>query len=265
MAAGVLAVSMLAGCGGNAASSGEAQGESGEGQVLSMMLNGAASDAYVEGYQKIIDEFNKTNEYGVTIKPEFVSNSDYKTKITTMMASDAAPDIMFTWELGYLQNFVDGGKIVNVQKYLDEDKEWAGSFNKGTLEQETYDGSAYGIPTAQTMAVMYYNKAIFDQHGLNVPTTYDEYRTVCDTLIQNGVTPVALAATADDAWLVSQYIQQLSNGIAGSGLFEGIKDGSRSWNDEAMVEAARLFQEEVAAGYFEKGFTALPPPIRPRL
>ena len=92
---------------------------------------------------------------------------------------------------------------------------------------------------------MYYNKAIFDKYGLEVPTTYDEYVQVCDTLKENGVTPVALASTADDAWLVSQYIQQLSDGIKGEDLFNSIKGGTGKWNDEGMVEAGKLFQEEV--------------------
>ena len=253
---GAMCVGMLAGCG-KSAETDVSSGGSEKGEVLTMRLNGAASDAYVEGYQKLIDEFNKSNEYGVTIKPEFVSNSDYKTKLTTMMASDSEPDIIFTWELGYLEKFVNGKKIVNLQKYLDEDKEWADSFNSGTLEQETYGGSVYGIPTAQCMAVMNYNKAIFEKYGLSVPKTYSDYRSVCDTLVENGVTPVALAATADDAWLVSQYIQQLSDGIVGYDLFDGIKSGAKSWNDEAMIQAATLFQEEINAGYFEKGFTGV--------
>ena len=121
----------------------------------------------------------------------------------------------------------------------------------------TYDGEVYAIPTQQSTAIMYYNKAIFDKYGLEVPTTYDEYVQVCDTLKENGVTPVALASTADDAWLVSQYIQQLSDGIKGEDLFNSIKGGTGKWNDEGMVEAGKLFQEEVNKGYFEDGFTGV--------
>lgn len=259
---GAMCTGIFTGCGSNTGTGGKssevsASTESKKGEVLTMMLNGAASDAYVAGYQKLIENFNKSNDYGVTIKPEFVSNSDYKTKLTTMMASDSEPDIIFTWELGYLQKFVDGGKIVDLQKYLDKDTTWANSFNKGTLVQETYNKDVYGIPTAQCIATMYYNKAIFQQYNLKVPTTYDEYKTVCDTLLKNGITPVALASTADDAWLVSQYIQQLSDGIAGYDLFDGIKNGTRKWNDDAMVQAASTFQKEVNEGYFEKGFTGV--------
>ena len=68
---------------------------------------------------------------------------------------------------------------------------------------------------------------------------------------ENGITPVALASTADDAWLVSQYIQQLSDGIKGKEFYDSLRDGTGKWNDEAMVEAGKLFQEEVEKGYLK--------------
>ena len=254
---GIMTISVLAGCGSSASESGNSESSEASGETLTMMLSGTESDSFVEGYRNLIDEFNKSNEYGVTIEPEFLSTSDYKTKLATMMASDAEPDIIFTYELGYLGNFVDGGKIVDLQEYFDNDKEWADSFNDGTTDQETYDGHIYGVPTAQTMAVMYYNKRIFEENGLEVPTSYDEYLQVCKTLKENGITPVALASTSDDAWLVSQYIQQLSDGIAGESLFNSLKEGSGSWNDEAFIKAGNLFQDEINNEYFETGFTGV--------
>ena len=86
---------------------------------LTIMLNGSDSDAYMQGYRKVIENFNKTNDMGVIVESQNISNADYKTKLTTMMASDSEPDIIFTWELGYLENFVNGNKIVSLQKYLD--------------------------------------------------------------------------------------------------------------------------------------------------
>ena len=255
---GAMVASMLTGCGSNGGSSDSSDSKAdSSSETMTIMMNGSDSDAYMEGYRKIIDGFNESNEYGVKVEIQNVTNSDYKTKLTTMMASDSEPDIIFTWPLGYLENFVNGDKVVSIQKYLDEDEEWKNSFNGGILDPLTYDGEVYAIPTQQSTAIMYYNKAIFDKYGLEVPTTYDEYVQVCDTLKENGVTPVALASTADDAWLVSQYIQQLSDGIKGEDLFNSIKDGTGKWNDEGMVEAGKLFQEEVNKGYFEDGFTGV--------
>ena len=217
---GAMAASMLTGCGSNGGSSDSSDSKAdSSSETMTIMMNGSDSDAFMEGYRKIIDGFNESNEYGVKVEIQNITNADYKTKLTTMMASDSEPDIIFTWPLGYLENFVNGDKIVSLQKYLDEDEDWKNSFNGGILDPLTYDGEVYAIPTQQSTAIMYYNKAIFDKYGLEVPTTYDEYVQVCDTLKENGVTPVALASTADDAWLVSQYIQQLSDGIKGEDLF----------------------------------------------
>lgn len=196
---GAMAASMLTGCGGsNSGSSDSADAkeskEDSNSETMTIMMNGSDSDAYMEGYRKIIDGFNESNEYGVKVEIQNVVNSDYKTKLTTMMASDSETDIIFTWELGYLENFVNGNKIVSLQKYLDEDEDWKNSFNGGILDPLTYDGEVYAIPTQQSTAIMYYNKAIFDEYNLEVPTTYDEYVQVCDTLKENGVTPVALAS-----------------------------------------------------------------------
>ena len=103
-----------------------------------------------------------------------------------MMATDTQPDIIYTWELGYLENFVNAGKIVSLQEYLDADPDWKKSFQAGTLELETYGGEAYGIPTARCIAVMYYNKEIFEKYSLEVPETYEEYCQVCETFCYGG-------------------------------------------------------------------------------
>lgn len=246
----------LAACGGSS-SGGSGNGGSSDDNVMSLSVSGTESDAYTKAIKDLVEEFNASNEFGVTIEPEFQATSDYKTKLSTTMASDAEPDIFFTYELSFLGNYVNGDKVVDLQEYLNADEAWASSFNGGVLDQVTYNGDVYAIPFAQSVAVMYYNKDIFAQYGLSVPTTYDEYCKVCDTLVQNGVTPVALASTSDDAWLVSQYIQQLSNGIAGYELFDSLNKGTGKWNDPAFIQAAQLFQAEIDKGYFEKGFTGV--------
>lgn len=226
-----------------------------EGETLTMMMNGSASDSAVQGYKDIIQKFNETNEYGVTVECNYYANSDYKTALSTMMAADSEPGIVFTWELGYLENYVNGGKILCLDDYMDD--EWKATFNDGVLDLLSYDGKLYGVPTQQCMGVMFYNKRIFEENGVEVPTTYEEFLNVCQTLKDNGVTPISLAATAADAWLVSQYIQEISNGIGGYGLFDSLVQGTGAWNDPAFIEAATMFQNEVNAGYYEDGFTGV--------
>ncbi len=244
------------GSGGDTTESSDA-GESAEKEVLTMMLNSTESDPQTPIYVSIIEEFNETNDLGVVIEEQFYENEQYKTKLATLMASDSPTDIFFTWELEYLEPFVRGGKVADITSYLEEDPEWVETFSDGTIEVLTYDDRVYAIPTQKTIATMFYNKEIFEENGVSVPETYEEFLQLCDTLVENGVTPMAMCG--QDAWIPAQLVQQISNGIAGIELFDGINEGERKWNDPAHVEAGEEIQAMAEKGYFQDGFLGMGP------
>lgn len=95
----------------------------------------------------------------------------------------------------------------------------------------------------------------FEENQLSVPTTYEEFLNVCKTLKNNQVTPMILAAT--DSWIPAQFVQQISNGIAGMDLYDGICDGTRKWNDPAHVEASKEVQSMIDQGYFQEGMLGM--------
>lgn len=234
------------------------RGDSEEDSVLlKVMCVGTAADGYTKTYQEIADEFSANNEYGAKVEFEFYENEQYKTKLTTLMAANDVRDIFFTWELDFLRPFVEGGKVYSLQEAMDADPEWKESFLDGVLEPLTFNGELYAVPSQTTFCVMFYNKRIFEENGVTVPTTYEEFLDVCETLKNNGVTPMALAAS--DAWIPAQFVQQISNGIAGIDLYDGICEGTRKWNDPAHIEAAKEAQTLVEKGYFQDGMLGMSP------
>lgn len=264
MLASTLLMTSLASCGGSGGASSEVsetasaestESGSAEGGVLTVMCPGTSADAYRETYQAIADDFSANNEFGVTVNFEFYEREQYKTKLTTLMASNSVPDMFFTWELDYLKPFVEGGKVYDLTESLNADTAWKDSFVEGALEPLTYDEKTYAVPTQSTLAVMYYNKKIFADNGLEIPTTYDDFLKVCDTLKTNGITPMSIAAATP--WIASEFIQQLSNGIGGMDLYNGIADGSIAWNDQANVEAGLDTQDMINKGYFQDGMLGM--------
>ena len=131
---------LLSGCGGGSSSGDSGSGSSGGDDTLTVMCVGTEADTYIDAYNAIAEKFSEDNEYGVTVEIEFYENEQYKTKLTTLMASNAVPDIFFTWELSYLEPFVEGGKVADITSYLEEDQEWKNSFADGTLDLLSYDG-----------------------------------------------------------------------------------------------------------------------------
>ena len=215
-----LGVSMFAGCGNSAAS----EESSSEDKVLTMMMCATPTDPSTKTFQEIADEYSETNDLGYKVEVQYYENEQFKTKLTTLMAANNVPDIFQTFELAYLKPFVEGGKVYEVGEALNKDLEWKDTFTEGVFDPVTYDGKIYSIPTEKSVAVMFYNKKIFKDNNVEVPTTYDDFLNVCETLKNNGVTPMTLSAT--DAWIPAQFVQQLSTGIGGMKLYNGVLDGT---------------------------------------
>jgi raffinose/stachyose/melibiose transport system substrate-binding protein len=247
----LLVASSLVGC----SSSNTGSKDSKKPVNLTMMFNATATDPTLGVVNEVVKDFNSNNKFNAKLSLQAYENEQYKTKLTTLMAANSVPDIFFTWELDYLKPFVDAGKVYEIGKLLDKDPTWKNSFQKGVLDPLTYNGKIYAVPHAKSITVMFYNKKIFKDNNLTVPTTYDDFLTTCQTLKNNGVTPIALAAP--DAWVPAQFVQQISDGIGGMGVYNGLLSSSVKWNNDAHIQAGKEVQNMVNKGYFPAGFLGM--------
>ncbi|WP_309133952.1 substrate-binding domain-containing protein [Cellulomonas sp.] len=66
----------------------------------------------------------------------------------------------------------------------------------------TYPGRTSVIPYSLMAAAVLYNREIFAQQGVEPPTTWSEFVTLCETLTAAGVTPIY--STFRDPWTIAQ-------------------------------------------------------------
>ena len=163
-------------------------------KMTAMFLGTTQDEAVLDIIEQVTKEFNANNEFGVEFEIETFGNEDYKTRLATVMAADDAPDVFFTWSAGFLQPYVEGGRVLEVGQLLAADDEWMGRFNEGVFGPVSYDGKIYAVPHGQTAAVMYYNTHLFEEYGVAVPTTYEELLAAVDTFNENGIIPISLPA-----------------------------------------------------------------------
>lgn len=74
----------------------------------------------------------------------------------------------------------------------------------------SYPGRTSVIPYSLMMASVLYNREIFAEQGLEVPTTWTEFLAVCDSLTAAGITPIY--STFKDPWTVAQGLFDYSVG-----------------------------------------------------
>lgn len=244
---------MLGACsGGEDESASAGEGNEGEKTVEFMHLwpegNSAQHHRVVE---EIISDFEAENE-GVSVDVEVLSNEQYKDKVKVLSSSDELPDVGMTWAAGYLEPYVSGEKFAPLDDMLDDGLRE--QFVEGTTEGYEIDGQTYGLPLELNTANVYYNKAIFDEYGLEPPETLEEFNSVVDTLNENGVPPVALGN--GDSWTGSMWYMYLADRLGGSQLLtEAIESGD--FNKPELIQAAEEVQNLVDNDTFMQGANGL--------
>ncbi|PWH07234.1 carbohydrate-binding protein [Brachybacterium endophyticum] len=66
----------------------------------------------------------------------------------------------------------------------------------------TYEGRTSVIPYSVTAASVIYNKGLFAEYDLEVPTTWEEFLNVCETFKDAGITPIY--GTFREPWTITQ-------------------------------------------------------------
>ncbi|MEO8393023.1 MAG: ABC transporter substrate-binding protein [Chloroflexota bacterium] len=127
---------------------------------------------------------------GIHIDYQIIPSDQYFTLLKTKLNSGEGPDI-FGGQSG-VSDLVVQYDVENNAVDLSAEP-WASHFDPLVAAQATVNGKLYGLTlwaTTATTWVVNYNKALFDEHGLSVPTTYNDFKSVCQTLLDAGIQPI---------------------------------------------------------------------------
>lgn len=95
--------------------------------------------------------------------------NDYFTKIQTLWASgdpEVVPDVLFLWPT---PRYAAEGVLENLDPWIEETNYDLDDYWPALLESARYNGSVYGLPRDIAVEVLYYNKDIFDEVGVEYP------------------------------------------------------------------------------------------------
>ena len=205
--------------------------------------------------QDAIARFEADNpEYTVRQVP--TSNDDYKTKLQVAMGANNEPDIFMSWGGGPLKEYVDAGKVMDMTEALKQD-DWIERFVPAGLEIARFNENYYAVPiTGMRAVLMFYRTDIFEEVGVEIPETYEDFKDVIVQLKDAGYIPLSLANK--NRWTGSMYYMYLVDRIGGKEAFlnAASRDGG-SFASEAFVRAGEVIQELVDLGAFPPGVNGL--------
>lgn len=194
--------------------------------------------------EEVIQEWNKNNT-NIQIKSEIVENERYKTKIKTAIATNELPDIFFSWGSGFSKPFVEAGKVLDLNPYLDN--AIRNKVKKDMFDNVEYNEGTYGLPITLSIGTFYYNKKLFEDNNVKVPENYDELLQSIKTFSRLGIIP--LGASRTDKWTSMLYYDILA---LQDGGVQGVKEALSGNNYELLLKTAYRMKELSEAGAFKE-------------
>jgi len=86
-------------------------------------------------------------------------------------------------------------KLVALDDILPEVAEWRRMMPARLLDQVSYDGKMYGLPSnVHRINSLFYNRRVFDKYGLTVPATVADMKAIGQKLKGTGVVPLAMGS-----------------------------------------------------------------------
>lgn len=200
-------------------------------------------------------DFNKANP-NIEVTAAFYNTDGIKDATKIAASSRTLPDMWYNWGGTLASFFVENGLTYDLTAYSKANN-WDKIFLPAMLSLSTIDGKVSGYPFALSMAGIYYRKDIFQKFNLKEPQTFAEFEKVCDTLLANGITPLASGGLY--GWHLMRYLDQLVEHYAGQELHDKILLFQAPFDCDAVVQALAKLKEWSDKGYFPAGFLTADP------
>jgi raffinose/stachyose/melibiose transport system substrate-binding protein len=149
----------------------------------------------------------------VTVEFETADTATFEQVINTRLSADDAPAVFGVFPGTKFHPQAEAGFLMDLS-----DEAWVDNLLDGGKFSATYNGSVYGYPTDANVIGVIYNKAIFADLGLEVPTTWDEFLAVSEAIKASGVTPISLGLQS--AWVT----QLIPYAMAPSAIYRDMND-----------------------------------------
>lgn len=193
-------------------------------------------------YDQKIAEFMEANP-NVKINVDSVLNDSYKEKIKVLVSSDNLPDVFTSWSDSFALNLVSSDRIMPLNEILEGDKDWSGNIMESQFGGFTFDDVTYGVPFTIDGKAFFYNKDIFKENNIEVPTTYDEFIDVLDQLQAAGYeTPLVEGLT--NTWAISHYMGTIFQRLLDPAVTEvDYNEATGKFTDPGYIRGLEVFQE----------------------
>jgi alpha-glucoside transport system substrate-binding protein len=144
------------------------------------------------------------------------------------------PDVAILPQPGVVTSFADQGDLIPIEDFAGDliDANYA----PGAREVGTVDGTLYAVWfRAAQKSTVWYNTKVFEDAGVQPPTTWDELLTTAQTISDSGVPPYSIGV--DVGWPMSDLFENIYLRTAGPDMYDKLAKHEIPWTDQSVKDA----------------------------
>ena len=210
--------------------------------------------------QTFIDAYEE--ETGVTVNVVWCGR-EVLTRLQSAVASGSVedlPDIVDQMNTTVLNLQESDGIFYPLDDLMQQTKAWGREDSFYSIFDETAlnagrasDGKLYCIPREMYTSAVFYNAKMFEENGIAVPKTWDEFMDVCAQFKALGIAPIAYDGIFEE-YVPWWYIRACER-LVGIDALNAACRGEIEWSsDSRFLEAAQDMQALVDNQYFQNNY-----------
>ncbi len=199
----------------------------------------------LKGMQQIIAAFESAT--GNRTHLNTVDHNTFQNQIGSYL--QGTPEDAFTWFSGHrMRFFAAQGLATPVDDVWSQVKSnYTDAFATAVTGD---DGHVYGIPVDYYPWAVFYRKSVFAAHGYNIPTNWDDFKTLAAQMKKDGLTPIALGDK--DGWPAQGTFDIINLRLNGYQFHTELLTGKQKWTDPRVTAVYNKWAE--LTPYYPAGF-----------
>lgn len=191
----------------------------------------------VKTFEMIEEKFNETHD---DIHLTIESPNDAMTVLKTRFIREDNPDIIGIGGDVNFSNFMDAEILMDISDYegLSSIKQAYRDIDKA-LEFVPLDG-AYAVPYAANAAGVLYNREMFEEHGWEIPETWDQFMDLCEEIKSEGILPLYFGFK--DTWTCLAPWNAIAVGAAPYDVCAQVNRGETTFTEEYREVADKMLE-----------------------
>ncbi len=197
-------------------------------------------DAEADAFRAVLDRFEATT--GATVTYTSTAGEDITAVLDRRIGAGNPPDVAVLPQPGLLERYARSGDILAVDDLVGDTVRsgWAPVWQRlGSV-----DGELYGVWfKAANKSLVWYSIARFEDAGVVPPDDLDGLGTVADQLAADGVPAFSLPGVPSDAWVLTDWFENLYLRLAGPERYDALAEHRLPWTDPSVAETLRVMAD----------------------